>query len=164
MVIKTFKPSMHEIAPLIKEAVSDGKEVRLTVTGFSMFPLLRGGSDDIILSKKEKIKKYDVVLFERDNGEYIFHRVIKKKGNVLTIAGDNEIKKEYPVYEDRVIAKMTFFIRSGKMYSIKSWWYILYSRFWLLIFPLRHIAVKLIHNTAVLVRKLKGVLCHKKGK
>ncbi len=164
MVIKTFKPSIHEIAPFIKEALAGGKEVRLTVTGFSMFPLLRGGTDDIILSKCDKVKKYDVVLFERDNGEYIFHRVIKKKDGILTIAGDNEIKKEYPVYEEKVIAKMTAFIRSGKTYKTTFFPYVLYSRLWLLIFPLRHIAVKLIHNTAVCMRKIKGVLCHKKDK
>lgn len=164
MVIKTFKPSMYEIAPLIKEAVSGGKEVRLTVTGFSMFPILRGWSDDVILSKPGKVKKYDVVLFERDNGEYIFHRVIKKKNGILTIAGDNETKKEYPVYEEKVIAKMTAFIRSGKTYNVTFLPYMIYSRLWLFIFPLRHIAVKIIHNTAVSMRKIKGVLCHKKAK
>ena len=106
MTIHSFKPSMHEIAPYIKQAIDAGKDVRLTVTGFSMYPLLRGGSDDVILTKPETIKKYDVVLFERENGEYIFHRVIKKKGNILTIAGDNETKKEYPVLEEKVIASM----------------------------------------------------------
>ena len=164
MIINSFKPSMHEIAPFIKEAIENGKDVRLTVTGFSMYPLLRGGSDDVILTKPEKIKKYDVVLFERENGEYIFHRVIKKKGNILTIAGDNEIKKEYPVLEEKVIASMKAFVRSGKVYGKNVLWYRLYSAVWLFIFPLRHIAARGLHNMAQLCRKMKGVLCHKKGK
>jgi hypothetical protein len=164
MIINSFKPSMHEIAPFIKDAIDAGKDVRLTVTGFSMYPLLRGGSDDVILTKADKIKKYDVVLFERENGEYIFHRVIKKKGSVLTIAGDNETKKEYPVLEERVIASMKAFVRSGKTHSVSALWYRLYSFVWLFIFPLRHIAARMLHNLAQLCRKMKGVLCHKKSK
>ncbi|MBQ6894441.1 MAG: S24/S26 family peptidase [Clostridia bacterium] len=164
MIIKHFKPSMHEIAPYIKEVISVGKEVRLTVTGFSMYPLLRGGSDDVILAKPSEIKKYDVVLFERENGEYIFHRVIKLKGDILTIAGDNETKKEYPVSKDKVIASMKSFVRSGKTYSVNALWYKLYSRMWLFIFPARHIAARMLHNLAQLCRKLKGGHRHKKSK
>ena len=164
MIIKSFKPSINEIAPYIKEAVKNGKDVRLTVTGFSMYPLLRGGSDDVILSFSENIKKYDVVLFERKTGEYIFHRVIKVKGNLLTIAGDNETKKEYAVEKDRVIATMKAFIRSGKTYSADALWYKVYSRLWLFIFPVRHGATKILHLIMQICRKMKGVLCHKKSK
>ena len=142
----------------------DGKDVRLTVTGFSMYPLLRSGSDDIILSPCSNVRKYDVVLFERENGEYIFHRVIKVKNGILTIAGDNETKKEYPVFRDKVIATMTAFIRSGKTHSVNEVWYKAYSRIWLFIFPLRHVAAKILHLSAMAYRKTKGVLCHKKNK
>ena len=164
MIIKSFKPSMNEIAPYIKEAVKNGKEVRLTVTGFSMYPLLRGGSDDVILSFSKNIKKYDVVLFERKTGEYIFHRVIKVEGNLLTIAGDNETKKEYPVEKERVIAIMKAFIRSGKTHSADALWYKIYSRLWLCIFPFRHIVSGILHRVMQLCRKTKGVLCYKKSK
>lgn len=164
MIIKSFKPSMREIAPYIKQTVENGKSARLTITGFSMYPLLRGGSDDIILSAPQTIKKYDVVLFERENGDYIFHRVIKVEGNILTIAGDNETKKEFPVSKDKVIAKMTAFVRSGKTHATNALWYMAYSRIWLLIFPIRHIAAKFLHNLAQICRKMKGVLCHKKNK
>lgn len=164
MTINSFKPSMHEIAPYIKEAIDAGKDVRLTVTGFSMYPLLRGGSDDVILTKPAKIKKYDVVLFERENGEYIFHRVIKVKGDFLTIAGDNETKKEGPVPMEKVIASMKAFVRSGTPHTADALWYKLYSFVWLFIFPLRHIAARGLHSMAQLCRKMKGVLCHKKSK
>ena len=59
MVLKSFKPSIQEIAPLIKDAVSSGRDVRLTVTGYSMYPLLRDKTDDVILGSFEKISKYD---------------------------------------------------------------------------------------------------------
>lgn len=164
MIINSFKPSIHEIAPYIKEAIENGKDVRLTVTGFSMYPLLRDGSDDVILTKSAKIKKHDVVLFKRENGDFVLHRVIKVKGNILTIAGDNETKKERSVPKDNVIASMKAFVRSGKIHTTDALWYKIYSKLWLFIFPLRHIAARVIHSLAQLCRKMKGVLCHKKSK
>jgi len=156
MVLKSFKPSIKEIAPLIKDAVSSGKDVRLTVTGYSMYPLLRDKTDDVILGSFDKIKKYDVVLFERDNGSYIFHRVIKIDGDILTIAGDNETVKEYPVHKDKVIAVMKKFIRSGREHSLSSLWYKLYVRIWLVIFPMRPFAAKLYNKLAKVYRRING--------
>lgn len=164
MLFKPFKPSIKEIAPFIKEAISNGSDARLTVTGYSMYPLLRSGVDDIILTKVIELKKYDVVLFERANGDCIFHRIIKIKDDVLTIAGDNETKKEFPVYKDAVIAKMKAFVRGDKTYSVNSLWYVLYSRLWLWLFPLRPIMAKAWHDAARLRRKIKGAFGHKKGK
>ena len=164
MILKAFKPSIKELAPFIEEAISQGKDVRLTVTGYSMYPLLRSGTDDVVLKKHGELKKYDVVLFKRGDGSYIFHRIIKIKDNVLTIAGDNETKKETPVMLSSVIAVMKSFYRSGKKHSTDELWYKLYSRLWLFIFPLRHIAAKMFHNTAKFVRKIKGAFCHKKSK
>ncbi len=146
MIIKPFKPSIKKLAPFIEEAVSNGSDAKLTVTGFSMYPLFYSGRDDVILTKPDKLKKYDVVFYRRENGEYIFHRIIKIKGDILTIAGDNEIKKEYPVKKSQVIAKMSAFTRKGKTYSVSALWYVLYSRIWLLIFPCRYPAVRFLNK------------------
>ncbi|MBR3934251.1 MAG: S24/S26 family peptidase [Clostridia bacterium] len=164
MILKAFKPSIKELAPFIEEAIAQGKDVRLTVTGYSMYPLLRSGTDDVVLKKHDELKKYDVVLFKRKDGSYIFHRIIKIKDNVLTIAGDNETIKEYPVQFESVIAVMKCFYRSGKLHTTDELWYRFYSGFWLFIFPLRHIAAKMFHNTAKFMRKIKGAFCHKKSK
>lgn len=163
MLFKPFNPSIKEIAPFIKEAISHGSDARLTVTGYSMYPLLRSGMDDIILTKATELKKYDVVLFERPNGDCIFHRIIKIKGDVLTIAGDNETKKEFPVYKDAVIARMKAFVRGGRTYYADALWYVVYSRLWLWLFPLRPVMAKAWHDMARLRRKIKGALGHKKA-
>ncbi len=154
-MIKRFKPSIKEIAPLIEIAINSGKDAKLTVTGYSMYPIFRSGSDDVVLTAPKDIKKYDVVLYKRTNGDYIFHRIIKISGDTLTIAGDNEVKKEYPIYKNQVIAKMKGFIRNGKEYPSTALWYRLYSKIWLMIFPLRHIAARILHNSARIFRKLK---------
>ena len=56
----------------------DGKLIYRNV-GTSMLPLIRENRDLIIIEKKgrERLKKYDVVLYKRANGQYVLHRIIK---------------------------------------------------------------------------------------
>ncbi len=144
MIIKDFRPSITEIAPIIDNALASGKKVILNVTGSSMYPMLLSTNDTVMLEKAENVKKYDVLLFKRKTtGKYILHRVIKIKDNVYTIAGDNETKKEYPVYPDEVVAKVCIYRRKGKSHSTSGKRFWLYSRLWLLIFPFRRIITKL---------------------
>jgi len=130
--------SINELMPLIKECLASGSDVRMQVTGISMTPILHNLQDTVVLSKPDNIKKYDIVLHRRENGQYILHRIIKKRGNVLTIAGDFETEKEHPVYEDMVIAKVTSFCRNGKDYTPDDFIIKLYSHLWVFIFPFRH--------------------------
>ena len=131
--------SINELMPLIIETISAGNSIRFSVTGNSMFPLFANRRDSVTVSAAEDIKKYDIVLHKRADGTYIMHRVIKVSGDVLTIAGDNEIEKEKNVPKDAVIAKVTSFTRKGKDYTMNEMWYKLYSRIWLAVFPARFI-------------------------
>ncbi len=150
--------SINELMPLIKEYISAGTDVRLHVSGISMTPILHDKRDTVVLSKPDKIKKYDIVLHQRENGQYIMHRIIKKRGDVLTIAGDFEIEKEYPVYTDAVIAKVTSFVRNGKSYTPNDFVIRLYSFIWVLIFPFRYMVLNLLNR----VRRVAGNAKNKK--
>ena len=143
--------SINDLMPLIEESIRFGQKVKMQVSGISMTPLLHDVRDAVVLEKPDKLKKYDIVLHRRENGQYILHRIIKKKGDVLTIAGDFETEKEYPVYENQVIAKVTSFRRNGKEYKVTDFIIRLYSRLWLLIFPQRQNVLYLIN---VIRRKL----------
>ena len=143
--------SINDLMPLIEESIKSGQKVKMLVSGISMTPLLHDVRDAVVLEKPDKLKKYDIVLHRRENGQYILHRIIKKKGDVLTIAGDFETEKEYPVYENQVIAKVTSFRRNGKEYKVTDFIIRLYSRLWLLIFPQRQNVLYLIN---VIRRKL----------
>jgi len=90
---------MDELGPFIEESVKAGKKVKLTVTGDSMYPLFKSRVDTVVLDipKNKKPGKYDIVFYKRDNGRYILHRILKEKNGAFVIAGDNEVKKEYPV-------------------------------------------------------------------
>lgn len=130
--------SINDLMPLIKETISKGKSIRFSVTGNSMFPLFVNRRDSVTVSPVDKIKKYDIVLHRREDGTYIMHRVIGVKGDVLTIAGDNEIQKERNVSCSAVVAKVTAFTRKGRDYTMNELWYKLYSRLWLAVFPFRY--------------------------
>ena len=50
----------------------------LVISGNSMLPFLVHGRDTVYLSKlKRPVKKGDVLLYRRDSGAYILHRVYK---------------------------------------------------------------------------------------
>ena len=123
--------STKDLMPLISEILKTAERVRFTVKGNSMYPLLRGGRDEVEVVKCDSVGKYDIVLYERNDGSYVLHRVLKKEGNALSIAGDFEQELEYPVYENQVIAKVSKIVRAGgKIIRCTGMIYKLYCIVW----------------------------------
>lgn len=147
--------SINDLVPLIKECISEGKKVNMRVTGVSMSPLLHNRRDTVVLEKADTLKKYDIVLHERSNGKYILHRIIKKKGDVLTIAGDFEIEKEYPVYTSQVIARVCGFVRNGVYHDVDEAFFKFYAMVWVAIFPFRFKALELLQFVRRIFRDKK---------
>ena len=129
--------SEKDVMPLVEECLAGGMDVRMKVSGISMTPILHNIKDSVVLTKTDRVKKYDIVLYKRANGKYILHRIIGRKKGAFVMAGDFEIEKEYPVYEDMIIAKVTSFCRNGKDYTPEDFVIRLYSVIWVLVFPVR---------------------------
>ena len=145
---------MDELAPLIIESIENNCEVKITIKGNSMFPLLRHGRDRVKLNSVTDVKKYDIVLYRRDNGKYILHRIVKMNGDTLGIAGDNEQQIEYPIYKSQIIAIVTGFWRKGKYYECDSMLHKIYSRIWLMILPKRRKALRILRKANKIRRRL----------
>ena len=95
-----------------------------------MLPLLRQGQDNVILSPvPDKLKKYDLPLYQRDDGSYILHRVVAA-GETYTCIGDNQFELEHDLRQDQMIALVTAIERNGEVISVTDWRYGLYCRFW----------------------------------
>ncbi len=122
--------STKSLLPFLIEMLNLGKMVQLTVTGNSMLPLWYNGRDSVILQKTEMPKKYDVVLYTRDNGDVILHRIVKKTPKGYMILGDNQTQIDGPVLPSQIIATVTGFYRDKTYYSVNTWWHVLYSRIW----------------------------------
>jgi len=65
-----------------------------TFKGTSMMPLLKQDKDAVKLVKPDTLKKYDIVLFVRNNGDLVLHRIVKIRRDVFYIRGDNCIRSE----------------------------------------------------------------------
>lgn len=131
------KYSVKDVMPLILECLAKGQEVRMMVSGISMTPILHNIRDSVVLSSKGKPGKYDIVLYRRQDGSYILHRIIGKKKGLFVMAGDFETQKEYPISEDMIYAKVVSFRRNGKDYHPEDFIIKLYSRIWVFIRPAR---------------------------
>ncbi len=120
---------MADFVPLIKELTACDKEVILPVKGTSMKPCLKTG-DLVVYVKPENIKNKDIILYQRNDGSYVLHRIVKVKKDFYVLAGDNQVYKEYPIYKNQIIAKVSAFIINDKRKSLKSLKYRVYVFFW----------------------------------
>ena len=95
-----------------------------------MLPLIRVGKDSVTLSSITRpLRKYDIALYQRDNGKYILHRIIKVS-DTITCVGDNQVQIETGLRYDQMIAIVSGFSRAGKEHSVNELGYKLYCRRW----------------------------------
>ena len=101
-------------------------------------PMLRQGVDCVVLSPApEKLCKYDIPFYRRDDGKFILHRVVKVD-ETYTCIGDNQFEPETGVRQDQVIAVVTAFTRGEKEHKVTELTYQIYCRVWHYSRPFRH--------------------------
>ena len=142
--------SLDEIYPIIKEKIECGGTVQLPITGTSMNPLLYWGRDSVEITKCENPKKHDIIFYRRDDGHFVLHRIVGQNENGYILCGDNQVKKEYGITENHIIAVVKSITRKGKTFSVDKFAYKLYVKLWTLILPLRNLIL-------VPMRKIKGL-------
>lgn len=127
------------IFPFVNEILSQGKQVRLTVTGSSMYPFLRENIDSVELSAGSfyQLRKGDIVLIKRGNGQFILHRVLLKKADSFFIVGDAQQWVEGPLYEEQLIAIASAIYRKDFRISCYGRLWRLSSFIWLKMLPYR---------------------------
>ncbi len=115
--------------------------------GDSMLPLLRENRDLMVIERRpnRRLKKYEVPLYRRDNGEYILHRIIRVKKDGYVLRGDNCKDKEYGITDEHIVGILTGVIRDGETISVKSFRYRLFVHLWCDCVIIRKILVR-IHN------------------
>lgn len=131
--------SMDEMVVIMREQLDRGGKVEFTPKGNSMLPMLRNNIDVVLIEKQQgRLKKYDLPLYQRENGKYVLHRVLEVcSDGTYVICGDNQVIKEYGICDKNVIGVVTEFVRKGKRYSCSSVRYKIYCRIWCFLLPLR---------------------------
>lgn len=118
---------LDDMMPAIMAEFRKGKNVRMYPMGSSMLPLLVGGRDSVLLSPKcHPLKKNDIALYKRPNGQYVLHRVVRVYRDGYDFCGDNQVYLEKNVHPEWIIAKVISFTRAGKPYTIEDACYRIY--------------------------------------
>ena len=78
---------------------------------------------------------------------------VKEKNGIYTIAGDNELKKEYPIRKDQIIAKVCSFTRKEKIHSVDELFYRVYAFVWVNLFSIRPFLLKILIKMYVFFKK-----------
>ncbi len=123
--------------PMIRACLERGQSVTFSPKGTSMLPMLHQGRDQVTLSPLPgRLKKYDLPLYQRRDGCYVLHRVLKAE-ETYTMIGDNQFVYESGICDDQLIAIVSSFVRNGRTVSVTAWHYRLYCRFWQYSRPVR---------------------------
>ncbi|MEE1065308.1 MAG: S24/S26 family peptidase [Acutalibacteraceae bacterium] len=124
------KVSMDDMAPLIRETLAESGEVSFVSAGVSMLPTIRDRKDTVTLVRPQgKLRKGDVPFYQRDNGQYILHRVIYVNGDTYVMRGDNQWENEYNIRHDQIIGVLYSFDRNGKTHKVTDAGYKIYVKF-----------------------------------
>jgi hypothetical protein len=123
----------------IEELLAAGHTIRLHPLGYSMYPLFVPGRDEAIIAPlgERKPRRGDVVLYRREQGILVLHRIqrITKKG--IYFVGDNQTEVEGPLRPDQVRGILVAFVRKGKYTRTTQPLYAVFSRIWLIFRPMR---------------------------
>ncbi|MDO4489095.1 MAG: S24/S26 family peptidase [Eubacteriales bacterium] len=99
-----------------KVKAGDTTPITSTLTGSSMYPLIRNGRDRVTIEPLNGMpQRGDIVLFKRPDGIFSCHRVIEtdSEGATIRTFGDNCRMPDDPVPLSLVYGKVTKVLRDG---------------------------------------------------
>ena len=148
---------MDDIVPVLQEVIASGGEFLLYPKGTSMMPLLVEGRDAVVLSALPDSgpSLYDIVLYLRDDGHYVLHRIVgKEESGSFVLCGDNQSILEYGIQVEQCLAVVTRIHRRNQTVLLDSFRYRTYVYWHNKKFPRRFYLL-----TRSLKSKMKSVFC-----
>lgn len=123
---------------LMRELTEEGKEVCIVITGNSMSPFLVHQRDLICLKKTErKLRKGDMVFYQRQNGQYVMHRIFKVRPDGYYIVGDAQREIEGPISEEQIFGLITKVRRKDRWIGPGDFWWEFFEHVWIRVVPFR---------------------------
>lgn len=129
----------------LENAINEIGLICIETKGTSMNPLLYSGKNKVLIVKVDrKIKKHDIVLYRRDSGIYVLHRVIKVLDNSYVLCGDNHCVLEYGITDRHILGIAEGYYKGEKYIEFsKSFRYKVYKFFWCSSLKFRAFLIKL---------------------
>ena len=146
--VVSAKVLMEDYRRLLQE--DEIEALPLIVTGSSMTPFLIDQRDKVYLKKIDSpVCPGDILLYQRDNGSYVLHRVFLADDDCYTMIGDAQDEYEFGVQNHQLIARVVFCVRKDKRIEPGDFWWEFFARVWLHMVPVRKLIIKF-------VSRLKG--------
>lgn len=130
--------NLEQLLPLMQTLLAEGKTVSFRPNGVSMRPMLEDGRDTVFLTAvPQTLRKNDVLLYRRKNGQFVLHRLVRIQGGAYIFFGDAQFAPEL-VEKEQMLALVCGFIRKGKRYETDAISYRTYVFLLNASRPLRH--------------------------
>ncbi|MBO4679618.1 MAG: S24/S26 family peptidase [Lachnospiraceae bacterium] len=124
--------------------VNEGKITKIKPTGISMVPFIMGDRDLVeIKSAEPLLKRGDIVLFRRDNGHYVLHRIFKVRGDEYYLLGDSQKDVEGPIKREQIVAQSRFYYKNGKRKDNDAFFMKIKYTLWFWLRPIRWPLIKI---------------------
>lgn len=128
----------REYISVLRSLINEGKEVTFLVTGSSMTPFLINERDTVFLKKPDRdLQRGDIVFYQRENGQFVLHRIHKVHDEFLDMIGDGQTDIEYGVRKEQVFAIVYKVRRKGRLIEPGSFWWNFFAKIWIRIIPVR---------------------------
>lgn len=127
------------LLPEVGRLISEGHTVTLAVRGNSMNPFLVDRRDRIVLGPftRADLQPGVAVLARDTQSRIVFHRIIRRQGDDLTLQGDGNLRQTEQTCVADVMGIMLSAIRKGKEYPCSGRTWQRYSYWWMKLTPLR---------------------------
>lgn len=123
----------------IETLLAEGRSIQIHPQGYSMYPLFVPGRDEAVIAPvgAEKLKRGDVVLYRRESGILVLHRIWKRRPEGFYMVGDNQSELEGPLNPEQIKGKLCRILRRGKDFSVRNPLYRCAAALWLFLRPFR---------------------------
>lgn len=127
------------LLPEVARLISEGHTVTLIIRGNSMNPFLVDRRDRIVVGPftETDLQPGAVVLARESLGRIVFHRIIRRNGQELTLLGDGNLRVTEQTNIADVMGIMVAAIRKGKEYPCNGRTWQRYSFWWIKMMPIR---------------------------
>lgn len=115
-----------------------------------MMPFLIDRRDQVLIKRIERpLKKGDIAFFQRENGQYIMHRIhfMRKDDrtgeNQFYFIGDGQKNIEGPIKETQIFGVINGVLRKGKYLDEHTFTWRFFKNIWRYVIPFRPLIIKI---------------------
>ena len=158
ITVKKLLMSGADVFPVAEQLLRDGLKVTFTVSGSSMWPLIRHNSDSVLLARPTRPARVgDIVLMHPmlPMERYILHRIYNITGDYCIALGDGCLAPDPPIPLDCVIGCVEIIYRGKRTIVCDAPGVRLLSSLWRLLLPIRYLLLRGIRRAVRLRRLLR---------